>query len=253
MSNITLQPFKLIRKDGKIVDVEFYNNPNINNIDILDIKKLKFEGTAVKDIKKSDIHNAVLKGENKLYIQNKYSKMIAGLSKKHLNKIISTVFTKDTEGKYSYLKKEIVANVDLIFYAALPILKHSELKKQALYHNQIIHRLALPLKIGGLVFFVMITVKERIDSKEMQIDEFSIYDLYSEPKEKQNSLESSSTSSVENNPINTSNQYKMNNKKSSGSPSTVSIRTFRSHYQMTNYSINDLYEFVKCSITKVQQ
>ena len=59
----------------------------------------------------------------------------------NLNKIISTVFTKDTEGKYGYLKKEIVSNVDTIFYAAIPILKHPEIKKQALYHNQIIHRL----------------------------------------------------------------------------------------------------------------
>lgn len=102
----------------------------------------------------------------------------------------------------------------------------------------------------NLVFFVMITVKERIDSKEMQIDEFSIYDFYSEPKEKQNSLDNSSKSSVENNPIITSSQYKVNNKKSSGSPSTVSIRTFRSHYQMTNYSINDLYGFVSAVLQK---
>ncbi|MCM1265941.1 MAG: hypothetical protein NC200_07055 [Candidatus Gastranaerophilales bacterium] len=224
MSNIAIKPFKLKRKDGQSVDVEFYSNTNIDTVEILDIKKLKFEGTAVKNIKKSDIHNAVLKGENKLYLQNKHSKIVAGLSKKHLSKIISTVFTKDTEGKYSYLKKEIVSNVDLIFYAAIPILKHAELKKQALYHNQIIHRFALPLKIGGLVFFAMITVKERLDCQEMKIDEFSIYDLYSETVE---------------------------NKKSSDSPSTVSKRTFRSHYQMTNYSIYDLYDFVKCSITKL--
>ena len=226
MSNIVLKPFELYRKDGKIVKVELYNFTGINDVAILDIKHLKFKGIAAKDIKKSDIHNAVLKDKNKLYFQNKYSKMVAGLSKKHLNKIISTVFTKDTQGKFSYLKKEIVANVDLIFYAAAPILKHAELKKQALYHNQIIHRFALPLKIGGLVFFAMITVKERLDAEEMKIDEFSIYDLYSETHE---------------------------NKKSSGSPSTVSIRTFRSHYQMTNYSIYDLFNFVKCSITKLQQ
>ena len=143
----------------------------------------------------------------------------------NLNKIISTFFTKDTEGKYGYLKKEIVSNVDTIFYAAIPILKHPEIKKQALYHNQIIHRLAIPLKIGGLTFLVMITVKERIDYKEMSIDEFSIYDLYSEAQE---------------------------NEKPFGSPSTVSKRTFRSHYQMVTYSINDLIDFVKCSMTKIQ-
>ena len=71
----------------------------------------------------------------------------------------------------------------------------------------------------------MITVKERIDYKEMSIDEFSIYDLYSEAKE---------------------------NEKPFGSPSTVSKRTFRSHYQTANYSINDLIEFAKCNITKIR-
>ena len=225
MSSISLEPMKLTRADGKSVDVAFYNNFDIENVGILDIKHLKFVGKKTKDITKSDIRDVVFKGEEKLYLQNNKSKIVAGLSKKHLNKIISTVFTKDTEGKYGYLKKEIVSNVDTIFYAAIPILKHPEIKKQALYHNQIIHRLAIPLKIGGLTFLVMITVKERIDYKEMSIDEFSIYDLYSEAQE---------------------------NEKPLGSPSTVSKRTFRSQYQMVNYSINDLIEFVKCSMTKIQ-
>ena len=65
-----------------------------------------------------------------------------------------------------------------------------------------------------------------IIGKDTIIDEFSIYDLYSEA---------------------------IHNKKSSDSPSTVSIRTTRSHYQMTNYGIYDLFNFVKCSITKQQQ
>jgi hypothetical protein len=225
MSNISLEPMKLTRADGKSVDVAFYNNFDIETVEILDIKHLKFVGKKTKDITKSDIRDVVFKGEEKLYLQNKKSKIVAGLSKKHLNKIISTVFTKDTEGKYGYLKKEIVSNVDTIFYAAIPILKHPEIKKQALYHNQIIHRLAIPLKIGGLTFLVMITVKERIDYKEMSIDEFSIYDLYSEAQE---------------------------NEKPFGSPSTVSKRTFRSQYQMVNYSINDLINFVKMSMTKIQ-
>ena len=141
MSNIVLKPFELYRKDGKIVNVGLYKFTGINDVAILDIKHLKFDGIAAKDIKKSDIHNAVLKDKSKLYFQNKYSKMVAGLSKKHLNKIISTVFTKDTQGKFSYLKKEIVANVDLIFYSAFcfktlsftkllqPQLAHAELDK----------------------------------------------------------------------------------------------------------------------------
>ena len=215
---------KLTRKDGKIVEAILYDNSDVAGVDILDIKKLKFEGMKTKDIKKAQIHEKVLKGAEKIYLQNNKSKIIAGLSKRHLNKIISTVFTKDIEGKFGYLKKEIISNVDSIFYAAIPILKHPELKKQALYHNQIIHRFALPIKIGGLVFFAMITVKERIDYKEMSIDEFSIYDLYSEAV----------------------------NEKSSGSPSKVSKRTFLSHYRMITYSINDLVEFVNASITKIQ-
>ena len=119
------------------------------------------------------------------------------------------------------MKKEIISNVDTIFYAAIPILKHPELKTQALYHNQIIHRLAVPLKIGGLTFLVMITVKERTDYKEMAIDEFTVYDLYSE---------------------------NTNIKKPLGSSSTVSERTFRSQYQMDTISMNDLITFVKTCV-----
>lgn len=106
MSN-TLKPLKLTRKDGKVVDVIFYNNAGINDVEILDIKQLKFEGMKTKDIKKTLIHNEVLKGEDKIYLQNKHSKMIAGLSKRHVNKIISTIFTRDIESRHAYLKKRI--------------------------------------------------------------------------------------------------------------------------------------------------
>lgn len=226
MSN-NLKSLKLTRKDGKVVDVVFYKNVGIENVEILDIKQLKFEGMKTKDIKKALIHNEVFKGEDKIYLQNKCSHIVAGLSKKHLNKIISTVFTKDNEGKFSYLKKEIITNIDFIFYSAIPILKHPELKKFMLYDYQIIHRFALPLKIGGFIFLVMITVKERTDFQDTILDEFSIYDLYSEVQEK----------------------------KSSDSPSTVSVgynpMTTRSHYQMITYSINDLTAFVNRSITNV--
>ena len=161
------QSLKLTRRDGKIIDVVYYNNANIDEVEILDIKKLKFEGMKTKDIKKANIQDAIFNGKEKVYLQNKISKIVAGLSKKHLNKIISTVFTKDTEGKYGYLKKEIISNVDTIFFAAVPILMHPELKKVTIYDCQIIHRLALPLKIGGLLFLVMITVKERTDYKNI--------------------------------------------------------------------------------------
>ena len=61
MKEIILKPFDLIRKDGKIINAEIYNIANINDIETLAIKNLKFEGIPAKDIKKSDIHNAVLK------------------------------------------------------------------------------------------------------------------------------------------------------------------------------------------------
>lgn len=252
MSNISLEPMKLTRADGKTVDVAFYNNFDIENVEILDIKHLKFEGKKTKDITKSDIRDVVFKGEEKLYLQNKKSKIVAGLSNKNLGKIISTIFTRDVESRHAYLKKEIISNVDTIFYAAIPILKHPELKNQALYHNQIIHRLALPLKIGGLMFCVMITVKERADCNEMRIDEFTVYDLYSEVQENKKSLDSPSMVSLENNSTTIHSHYQVNNEKPFGSSSTVSKRTFRGQYQMVTYSINDLIEFVKCSMTKIQ-
>ena len=102
------QSLKLTRKDGKIVDVIYYDNHTIDKVEILDIKKLKFEGMKTKDIKKANIHNEVLKGEEKILLQNKHSKMVAGLSKRHLNKIISTVFTRDVESRHTYLKKELI-------------------------------------------------------------------------------------------------------------------------------------------------
>ena len=63
---------------------------------------LKYEGKAVNDIKKADIHNAFLKNEDKIYVQNNKTKMVAGLSKKSLNKIISTIFTLDIESRYIF-------------------------------------------------------------------------------------------------------------------------------------------------------
>ena len=69
----TLKSLKLTRKDGKVVDVIFYNNVGIDNVEILDIKKLKFEGMKTKDIKKSLIRDVVFKSDEKLYLQNKIS------------------------------------------------------------------------------------------------------------------------------------------------------------------------------------
>ena len=224
MSNLILTPIKLKRADGKFIDALYYNNFDVDIVEILNIKELKFEGIKTKDISKSDIRNIVFKNKDKLYLQNKKSKIIASLPRKHLTKIISTVFTRDIESRHAYLKKEIISNIDVIFYSAIPILKHAELKSEILYNVQIIHRFALPLKIGGLIFLVMITVKERTDHKETSIDEFAIYDLYSEQSNKK-PFGSSSTASVGNNPM-----------------------TTRSQYQTVIYSINDLTEFVNRNV-----
>ena len=207
----TLKTFNLVRNDGKIVEPVFYENNLDEVVEILNIKNLKFEGLIAKDIKKKNI-------------QNKKSNITASLIKKHLNKIISTIFIRDVESRYTFLNKELIANIDKIFYLAIPILKHAELKRPLLYNTQIIHKFALPLKIGNLDFLIMITIKERIDYQEISIDEFTIYDFYAESKK---SPDSSSTVSARHNPV-----------------------TFRSQYQVTNYIIYDLIEFFKVCIKK---
>ena len=55
----------------------FYNNVGIDNVEILDIKKLKFEGMKTKDIKKAFIRDVVFKSDEKLYLQNKISNITA--------------------------------------------------------------------------------------------------------------------------------------------------------------------------------
>lgn len=248
----TIKELKLTRKDGKVVDVIFYDNFDIDKVEILDIKKLKFEGMKTKDIKKSHIKKAVFKDKNKVYFQNKRTKIVAALSKTHVDKFISTVFKRDVENHYSYLKKEIISNIDTIFFAAIPILKHPELKSEILYDLQIVHRFALPLKIGGLIFFIMITVKERTDYQIMAIDEFAIYDMYSEAQENQKLPDSSSKVSSRTFPS----HYQAANEKSLDSSSMVSASnmpvTALSHYQVITYSINDLINFVNLNITKYQ-
>ena len=102
MKNMITEPFNLKRKDGKIVTVSFYDNSDIENVQILDIKTLKFEGKKTKDITKSDIRDVVFKGEEKLYLQNNKLKIAAVLPKKHLTKIISTIFIRDIESRHAY-------------------------------------------------------------------------------------------------------------------------------------------------------
>lgn len=55
--------------------------------------------------------------------------------------------------------------------------------------TQIIHIFAVHIKIGGLFLLAMITVKERLDYKEVMIDEFSLYDLYSKHNDIENNCD----------------------------------------------------------------
>ena len=71
----------------------------------------------------------------------------------------------------------------------------------------------------------MITVKERTDFDDIQLDEFTIYDLYTEAMLNKKSPDSSSTASVGNNPM-----------------------TFCSHYRMAICSITDLVGFVNANV-----
>lgn len=172
--------YQLSRKDGNNVIVEYYDNSDIEEVKPLNIRNLKFKNVQnVKEIKKTDIKNAVFGTKEKILIQNKKSKINAVLTLNNLKKIISSVFSSDKQNTHARLEKEIISNVETIFENAIPILKHNELKNENLYDTQIIHRFALPVKIGGNNFLTMITVKERKDFKEMAIDEFAIYDLNS--------------------------------------------------------------------------
>ena len=172
--------YQLSRKDGNNVNVEYYDNSDIEEVKPLNIRNLKFKNVQnVKEIKKTDIKNAVFGTKEKILIQNKKSKINAVLTLNNLKKIISSVFSSDKQNTHARLEKEIISNVETIFENAIPILKHNELKNENLYDTQIIHRFALPVKIGGNNFLTMITVKERKDFKEMAIDEFAIYDLNS--------------------------------------------------------------------------
>ena len=75
---------KLKRKDGKTVDVSFYNNFDIDEVEILDIKHLKFEGkkTKVDSKLKTFIY------QNKLLF-NMFMKFRAKLIEKPLQQRIS--------------------------------------------------------------------------------------------------------------------------------------------------------------------
>lgn len=208
---------QLQRKDGGIVDVEYYNNSDIKNVKPLNIRKLKFANVQnAKEIKKSDIKNNILNDKNTINIKNKKTNINAVLTKSSIDKMFSDLFK--TKG-YEHLRKEIIVNVETIFENAIPVLKHNELKNENLYDKQIIHRFALPVQIGGNNFLTMITVKERTDNKERQIDEFTIYNLISQNKRE---LDSSSQGA----------------------------NAATSHNQTLKYSMTDIIDFVNSNLNK---
>lgn len=176
---------QLQRKDGKIIDVEYYDNSDIQDVAPLNIRKLKFENIKdVKDIKHRNIKDLIFNNKNKISIKNNRSEINAALSSRNVDEMLNSIFKERNSDKNLYrLKKEIIANIETIFENAIPVLKHAELKNENLFDKQVIHRFALPIKIGNNNFLTMITVKERTDFKEAKIDEFSIYDLNSQKDE----------------------------------------------------------------------
>ena len=215
----------LIKSDGSIANIEYYSNAKDDVVRQFNIKDLRFKKTQLaKEIKKADIIQAVFKGKDNLIITNSKSKISANLSKNNLKEIISSVFKNKNQIEYPRLEKEIISNVENIFENAIPILKHPELKNEKLFDKQVIHRFALPVKIGSNNFLTMITVKQRLDSNTANIDEFAIYDLKS----------------------------KIDNKKAldRSSMSEDSKESGQSHSQMLNYSISELEDFIKGNIKK---
>ena len=68
------QSLKLTRRDGKVIDVIYYDNFNIDEVEILDIKKLKFEGMKTKDIKKNHIQDVILMEKRRFIFRIKSQK-----------------------------------------------------------------------------------------------------------------------------------------------------------------------------------
>lgn len=215
----------LYRKDGKRVNIEYYNYSNDKKITPLNIKKLNFKNkNLAKDIKKADIKKTVFKDLDKINIKNSKSGITASLSYNNLKKIISTLFGEKKENTTTRLEKEIISNIETIFEKAIPILKHKELKNEHLYDTQIIHRFALPISIGNNTFLTMLTVKERTDFNSANIDEFQIYDL----KNKK-----------------TLDRYSMSE--------DLKNKSGQSHNQVSNYIIADLRNFINSNIKKYEQ
>lgn len=168
----------LYRKDNTPIDVTYYKN-DIEEIPAFNIRDLRFIGRSPESVRKDEIKDAVLLGMEKIYATNKISNIEAAITNNGLKEMVGEIFKNKDEKEYSLLKKEIIAKVQNIFEESIPILKHNELKNPNLFDNQIIHRFALPIQIGQNEFLTMLTVKERADFEELNIDEFSIYDLNS--------------------------------------------------------------------------
>ena len=166
----------LYRKDNKIVSVTYFDNANNEYVECFVIERLNFENYKnTKDIKKDNIIAEIYKNERMLLLHNKYIKVDANLSKNNIRKMISTIFDK-TENNVDYrIQKELISNIASIFYNAIPICTHPELKNEKLFDKQVIYRFALPVKILLEDYFIMITAKGK--EENINITNISIYDF----------------------------------------------------------------------------
>jgi len=166
----------IYRKDNKIVDITYFDNIKDKYVECFVIKRLNFENYKnTKDITKFDIISQIYKKETKLLLYNKFVSVNAELSKNNIRKMISTIFEKTGNNVDYRVQKELISNIKEIFYNAVPICKHPELKNEKLFKEQTIYRFALPVKILSEDYYIMITAKGK--ETDINITNISIYDF----------------------------------------------------------------------------
>ena len=167
----------LYRKDNKIVDITYFDIVEEKYVKCFAIKNLNFQNFKnTKEITKENIILQIYKNETKLLLRNKIMGINANLSKNNIRKMISTIFDKSEYNNVDFrVKKELVSNIIDIFYNAIPICKHPELKNEKLFDKQMIYRFALPVNILSNIYFIMITAKGK--EENLSISNMSIYDF----------------------------------------------------------------------------
>ena len=170
---------KLQRSDKQTVDIKYFDEISITDVETFVIDKLNFEEIHdTKNITKDIIISKIYSNQQSLSIQNKYLDIKADLSKNNIRKMISTIFDSNDKDNMSYrIKKELISNIVPIFFNSVPICTHSELKHKHLFDKQIIYRFASVVQVYNTDYFTMITAKG--NNNEVNITNISIYDFRS--------------------------------------------------------------------------